>query len=439
MPKIIKKDTPTLPVKKKAKNQDQFTTALTNIEKNMGNKAGAPIIRRATDFTSDINQKCISFGYDEVDRASFCNGVGRGRIIEIFGPESGGKSFLSLKLIASAQKDGLECCLVDAEKSFDPSWATQHGVDVTKLWIIRDDLTAEKTLDYVVEMCKSGQFGLIVVDSTAALVPEKELEGSISDQNYALLARCMSTGLKKINQYGGSKLTTVVFINQIREKMNVMFGDNETTPGGRALRFYAHQRIKVTPGGTVSVQVGDEKSVVSRKSYVQFVKNKVARPWGKCVIEIIFDATALNPVVKLANLARASGFKAIRLKEGEWTLMKDFLETLEDDKIDTKKAMLTGAKNAVEMADFLIKNNMVIPLITYVNDQKEADTEDKFEKIKIEKEILELLEDPSKIVSPDASVKFVAKGEVLEATPDVEEAEDKEFAEKYDATATDEA
>ena len=439
MPRVAtKKDLPS--PKAVSKKQDQFTTALLNIEKSMGNKGKPPVIRRASEFVTSTNLKCISFGYPAVDLASFCNGVGRGKIVEIFGPESGGKSFLCLKLIASAQKDGLECCLVDAEKSFDPKWAAQHGVDSDKLWLINEDLTAEKTLDYVVEMCKSGQFGLIVVDSTAALVPEKELEGSIADQDYALLARCMSKGLKKIIQYGGSKSTTVVFINQIREKMGVMFGDSETTPGGRALKFYAHQRIKVSPGAVVKVQDGDKEVVVARKSWVKFVKNKVARPWGECTIEIIFDATSMNPVVKLANLAKAGGFKAIRMKDDEWTLTKDFAEVLaetSDKDVDTKKPISTGAKNAVEMANFLIKENMVIPLIKYLVEKKEDDTAGKLEKVKIDKEIIDLIENPSMIVSPDASVKFVAKGEVLESTPEAEtETEDKEFAEKYDATAT---
>lgn len=432
MPKVVKKEN-LAPVSKTPKKLDPFNTALANIEKNMGNKAGRPVIRKAMDVVASGAQKCISFGYGSVDEASNCNGVGRGKVIEIFGPESGGKSFLTLKLIASAQKDGLVCCLVDAEKSFDPDWAKQHGVNTDELFIINDDLSAEKTLDYVVEMCKSKQFGLVVVDSTAALVPQKELDGSIEDQDYALLARALSKGLKKIVQYGGAAGTTTVFINQIREKMGVMFGDSETTPGGRALKFYAHQRIKVTPGGVIKVQDGDKEVVVARKSYVKFVKNKVARPWGECMIEIVFDATALNPVVKLANLARASGFKAIRLKDGEWTLTKDFLESIEG--ADAKQALKTGARNALDMCNFLIREGFVVPLINYLVQQKEDN--DKIE-IDIDKDILELRDEPSKIVSPDASVKFVAKGEVLESTPEVEK-EDKEFAEKYDASVGDEA
>lgn len=421
----------TIPDKKatKSKNIDAFMASLLNIEKSMGNKNGPPVIRRASDVSAQRGgMKCISFGYPEVDIASYCNGIGRGKIIEIFGPESGGKSFLSLKLMASAQKDGLSCCLVDAEKSYDEDWARQQGVNVDDLWIIDADLTAEKTLDYVYEMCKSKRFGLIVIDSTAALVPEKELEGSVSEQDYALLARALSKGLKKIMAACGSSSTTVVFINQIREKMGVMFGSNETTPGGRALKFYSHQRIKVTPGETIKVKDGDDDKVVARKSYVQFVKNKVARPWGKCLIEIVFDATALNPVVKLANLSKGSGFKAVRMKEGEWTLTKDFLKTVEGQE-DAKNALQTGAKNAVDMANFLIKENLVIPLIDYLVSRKEDD--DSIEVV-IDKEILELKDDPSKIVSPDVSVKVITKGEVLEATPE-DEKEDKEFAEKYDA------
>jgi len=361
---------------------------ISNIEKLMGNK-GDPIIYKVNENeVIDV----ISFDYPDVDKASNCGGVPKGKLVEIFGSESGGKSFLSLKLIASAQKKGLPCCLVDAEQSFDPKWAKKHGVDVKSLYIINEPMSAEKILDYVILLCKSGAFGVVVVDSTAALIPSKELEGKVGDQDYALLARAMSKACRQIIAHCGSTGTICVLLNQIREKMNVMFGDAETTPGGRALKFYSHIRIKVTPGRKIKVKEGNSERVIARSSWVQFVKNKVASPYGQCTLEIVFDETAMNPVVKLCNAAK--DYKVVSLREGEFKLGKDMMKA--------KKNVDTGCKSMVELADYLVKNDMVLTVANACVGAYEDDPEEdkNGDVVKINPIIKEIIDNPSIAVSP---------------------------------------
>lgn len=380
---------------------------LRNLEKSMGNTGDDLVIEKAPSI-KDVSSKkpVISFGYPEVDVASGCGGVPRGKMIEIFGPESGGKSFLTLKLIGSAQKQGIKCCLVDAENSYDPFWADQNGVDTEDLFIICKPLSAEKTLDYVSKMCESGAFGLVVVDSTAALVPQKELDGSIGDQDYALLARAMSKACRKIVQNCAKTDTTCVFINQIRDKMNVMFGESSTTPGGRALKFYCHQRIKVTPGTKVKVQEGDSEKIIARQSYVLFIKNKAASPFGQCQIEIVFDQTAKNPLVKLCK--EAKNYKIISLREGTFRINKSLFE-------DAKKNVDTETKTTVELADYIQKMNLVdVIMDAYINEIKNEHGEDGLKKV--DPDILSIMENPESIVSPmeDAIVEDGEESEDIE-------------------------
>ncbi len=384
--------------------------AIANIEKAFGNNKEKDkskfLIQKYSDRTKE-HKECISFGDAAVDAASNCKGVPRGKMVEIFGPESGGKSLLSLRLIASAQKQGLVCCLADIEQSFDPDWARQNGVDVDNLYVIDEPMSAENAMNYVNGLCACGKFGLVVVDSTAALVPQQELEGSIEDQSYALLARVMSKACRQIMANCGRTATTCVFINQIRDKMNSTGrGDTTTTPGGKALKFYCHQRIRVVPGETITVAEGEVKVVVARESYVTFVKNKVARPFGACKMRIVFDAAMLNPVVKLCSLARAKDYKAIRMYNGVFTIDKDLVE-------DAKKNVDTGATNIVALANYIIKENLVIPILEHCI-EIEKDLPEDTKAPKIPKDVKDMLDDPSLIVSPGVTpAKVVASGEVL--------------------------
>jgi len=398
--------------------KDPILAAIANIEKTMGNK-GASVIRKFGDY--DANEKVqgvISYGFAQMDAASNLGGCPRGRLIEIFGQESGGKSLISLRLIASAQKQGIPCCLVDAENSFDPKWAAKQGVDVDNLYIIDEAMSAEKTLDYVVGLCMSKAFGLVVIDSTAALIPQVELEGSIGKSDYALLARAMSKGCRKIAQACGATNCTCVFLNQIRDKMGVTFGDPTTTPGGRALKFYASQRVRVNPGGSINVTEGEKKTPIGLKSYVKFVKNKVAPPFGECELQIIFVETALHPVVKLCN--ESKNYKLIGTRDGLFQIKKDV--------IGAKKNLDTGVSKMVELADYIVKNNLVDQLLeAYI----EAATEEK-----ADKDILAMRDDPSLITSPlDSSgeVKAIEDSEasvISELDSEDVEAEDEDNPEE---------
>lgn len=403
-------------VNTKAKS-NSIEAVIKNIEKQMGND-GEPVVFRMGDRGNKVDVPAISFGCPEVDQASYCNGVPQGKLVEIFGPESSGKSYLSLKLIASAQKMGKKAILFDIEQSFDPSWAKKHGVDIDDLYIVNDSMSAEKALDYVVAICDSGSFSIVVIDSTAALTPNAELEGSISDQTIGLLARVMSKACRHIIQACGRTGTTCVFINQIRDKIGGMtkaFGDSTTTPGGRALKFYSHQRINVIATEKIKIKEGDKDVVVARKSIVKFIKNKVARPFGECVIEIVFDETLLNPVVRMCNVAKE--YKIIGKRNEEFRISKD----LSDD----NKPIETHTKKITELADYLVKNNLVEKIldatIAAVEESKDLMVDD------VDDIIYKIKENPKLIVSPFG-------GCIVEKTnnkaEDADEKEEKKFEEE---------
>lgn len=411
----------------KKTDAELFNAVIANIEKQMNNKDPEKFaIRRFGDIKKS-SLGAISFGIPEVDAASNIGGVPRGKLIEIFGPESGGKSFLTLKLIASAQKQGLKCILIDAEQSFDSNWAGKQGVDTDNLYYFNESVSAEVILDYVIKITKSGEFGLVVIDSTAALIPQKELDGSITDQDYALLARAMSKACKQIAQNCGETGTTCAFINQIRETMSTFgFGDKTVTPGGKALKFASHQRISVFPGGYIRVKEGanqkeetDEKDkdkgrIIAKTSYVKFVKNKTAIPNGECKFNIVFDEDSLNPVVKLCGLARNSEVKAIGVYNGEFTINKQIT--------DTAKNVPTGTRTFKDLAAYLIDNKLVVSVLDFV-----ADTiaENQI-KLIIDEDILEMKNDPSKIVRLKGTTDVKVSAELISAGSDSSEKDEDE-------------
>jgi len=373
--------------------RDPLDAILANIEKQMNNK-GRPVLTRFKNVETE-NIPVIPFGIKEIDDASYCGGVPRGKMVELFGLESSGKSLLSLYLISSAQRQGLECALLDIEQSFEPAWAKLHGVDVDSLVWGNNFDNGESALEYAYQLCKTGAFGLVVIDSTAALIPQSELEGSLEDNaRIGEQARLLSRGCRKIRSACGQGNTTCIFINQIRMNVGVTYGNPEVTPGGKALKFYSDQRIRVAPKTKIVVKQDGKDVVVGQISTVTFVKSKVARPFGKAEFKIVFDTKSLNPVVMLCNSARAA--KLIRPFKDILNISKGVLG---EDKIET------GTTSVTDLADYLIKNNYVIPLIEAL--EKAVDQDDTLDPI--DGAILEMKDDSSKIVSPKDGIILESK------------------------------
>lgn len=257
------------PFQKILDGNSNLKTAVQQIEKTFGDGA---IMSLNESSTQDF--RAISTGSLSLDMALGGNGLPVGRIIEIFGPESSGKTTLALHVVASAQKKGGVAAFIDAEHAFDPRWAKKLGVQLDTL-LVSQPSSGEEAMQICEMLVKSNAVDVVVVDSVAALVPQKELEGEIGDSHVGLQARLMSQALRKLTGAINRSKTCVVFINQIREKIGVSFGSPETTPGGRALKFYSSCRIDVRRIGALK----DSEEVVGQRVRCKIVKNKVAPPF----------------------------------------------------------------------------------------------------------------------------------------------------------------
>ncbi len=255
--------------------------ALSQIEKNFGKGA----IMRLGDSKARMDVSAISTGALTLDMAIGVGGLPRGRVVEIFGTESSGKTTLCLSIIAQAQKEGGACAFVDAEHALDPGYARKVGVDVDNLLVSQPD-TGEQALEITENLVRSGAIDVIVVDSVAALVAKAEIEGEMGDTHIALQARLMSQALRKLTSVISKSKTVVLFINQLRQKIGVMFGPTETTPGGNALKFYSSVRLDMRRKENITK--GEE--IIGGRVKVKVVKNKVAPPFKNAEIEIYYDS-----------------------------------------------------------------------------------------------------------------------------------------------------
>ena len=313
-------------IKPEAGKKDQaLDRAVSQIEKQFGKGS---IMRLGTDQKLDV--PVISTGSLSLDMALGVGGMPRGRVVEVFGPESSGKTTLTLHVVANAQKLGGTAAFIDVEHALDPDYAKRLGVNLDTLLVNQPD-TGEQALEIAELLTRSNAVDIIIVDSVAALVPKAELEGQMGDSHVAIQARLMSQALRKLTSVIAKSKTCLIFINQIREKIGVMFGNPETTPGGRALKFYSSVRVDIRRIGSIK----DGEHIIGNRVRAKIAKNKVAAPFKKAEFDIMFNQgiSRSGDVVDLgveAQIVEKSGtwfsYGEIRLGQGRENTKK-FLES----------------------------------------------------------------------------------------------------------------
>jgi len=346
-----KKPQPTAPPLIDPARESALNRAVQQIEKQFGKGAVMKL-----DGEKRATVDGIPTGSLSLDIALGGCGVPRGRVLEVFGPESSGKTTLTLHVIASVQKTGGVAAFIDAEHALDPSWAKRLGVKLDDLLVSQPD-TGEQALEICELLVRSNAVDVVVIDSVAALIPRAEIEGEMGDSHVGLQARLMSQALRKLTGAIAKSRCTVIFINQIREKIGVMFGNPETTPGGRALKFYASVRIDVRRTSTIKEA---EVSVGSRVR-ARVVKNKIAPPFRDAEFDIMFDKGIsyegdVLDLATLANIVEKSGawytYKGMRLGQGRENA-KQFLFDNKEVTQQLREAVLASkglleAKKAVD-------------------------------------------------------------------------------------------
>ncbi len=266
------------PEKKETKTDAKLQAALDAINKELGTTLSR-VNEKKVEPIERISSGSLSLDY------AMGGGWARGRVHEIYGPEGGGKTMQTLFAVASAQRLGLKVAFIDAEQALDPLWAQKLGVDIGNLFFEQPDEGGEQALNLVDKLCQTGAFGLIVVDSVSALVPKSELEGAIGDVQMGVQARMMSQALRKISQSAAHGNTAVIFVNQLRMKLGVMFGNPETTTGGNALKFYSSIRLDVRKVSKSEV-LDERKEQIGHTQRIKNIKNKTAPPFREAAVPI---------------------------------------------------------------------------------------------------------------------------------------------------------
>ncbi|MBE6390748.1 MAG: recombinase RecA [Lentisphaerae bacterium] len=339
--------------------EKSLAIAISQIEKEFGK--GSIMRLGATDAVVDV--PVISTGSMALDLALGIYGLPRGRIVEIFGPESSGKTTLCLHVIANAQAAGGKCAIIDAEHAIDPAYAKRIGVDIDNLLISQPDC-GEDALNIVDTLVRSNAIDVLVVDSVAALVPRAEIEGQMGDSHVGLQARLMSQALRKLTGAASRGRTCVIFTNQIREKIGVMYGNPETTPGGNALKFYASVRMDIRK--STAIKVGD--AVLGNRARVKVIKNKMAPPFKTAEFDIMYNegisktgsildvATDLGIIEKRGSWFSFDGSQLGQGRDQTKQILADNPELQKQihdrviEKINADKAAANGVKNSTPAA-----------------------------------------------------------------------------------------
>lgn len=326
--------------------EQALDNALKKIEKDYGKGA----IMRLGDITDRMNIEVISTGCLAIDLAVGVGGFPRGRVIEIYGPESSGKTTVALHAIAEAQKGGGIAAFIDAEHALDPVYARHLGVDINNLLVSQPD-NGEQALEITESLVRSGAVDIIVVDSVAALVPKAEIEGEMGDAHVGLQARLMSKALRKLTGIISKSRTVVIFINQLREKVGVMFGNPETTTGGRALKFYSTIRLDVRKGEVIK----QNNENVGNRTKVKVVKNKVAPPFKTAEFDLMYG----SGVSYEGTLIDIGTNMEIIKKSGAWYSYND--ERMGQGKEAAKEYLRSNPEIAHEIDTFIRDTLMAEP------------------------------------------------------------------------------